>query len=112
MSQPKKRGRHKPSSAFLRALAKIAMVRIADHELSELTETDWAKLKALEAAWKCDGGAAFDRLMDSDFYAYFRIVASLNPKAMRKALEEQLLNTGMTNREYLAMCRKKARQNH
>jgi hypothetical protein len=111
--KPRKRNRRSaPSSAFQIALAKIAMVRIADREQSELTDADRAKLKALEAAWKRDGRVAFDRLRESDFLGYFRIVASLNPKAMREALEEEILNLGMTNREFLAMARKKAQQKH
>jgi hypothetical protein len=111
--KPRQRNRRSaPSSAFQNALAKIAMVRIVDREQSELTDADWVKLKALEAAWKRDGRVAFERLWESDFLGYFRIVASLNPTAMREALEEEILDMGMTNREFLTMCRKKLQQKH
>ena len=109
---PAKGPKRLPSSAFLAALAKTAMVRIADRELSELTEADWKKLKDLEVEWKRTGDAAFEALWERDFLGYFRIVASLNPKAMREALEEEILDLGMTNREARDMLLKKARQKH
>lgn len=85
---------------------------MADPELSELSEADQAKLKALEAAWKLDGTAVFDRLRDTDFVTYFRIIGSLNPKAIGAALEEELLEIDMTYQEFLAMCLKRAQQLH
>jgi hypothetical protein len=100
------------SSALLAALAKYAGVRIADPKLSELTEVDWGKFGTLQSAWMSEGDAAFDRLRDSDFLGFFRIVAALNPKAVREALEDEILDLGMTNREFLEECRKKAKQTH
>ncbi len=88
------------------------MVRITDPAQSELTEADWVKLRALEAAWKRDGAAAFDRMQESDLVGYFRIITSLNPRAAREAIEDGLLDMGMTNREFLSMARKNARQKH
>jgi hypothetical protein len=101
-----------PSSAFLAALAKRVGVRIADRKLSELKEEDWGKLEALQAAWKADGDIAFKRMWESDFIGYARVVAALNPRAMREALEAEILERGMTNREFLASCLEKARQIH
>jgi hypothetical protein len=71
--------------AFLVALAKFVTVSIADPELSELTEEDRVKLRALEAAWKKDGDVAFERFSETDFHAYAKIVGALNPRAMREA---------------------------
>jgi hypothetical protein len=100
------------SSALLAALAKYVEVQIADPKLSELTEGDWVKFRALEIAWKSQGDVAFDRLRESDFPGFFRIVAALNPMAMREALEAEILDRGMTNREFLEECRKNAKQTH
>jgi hypothetical protein len=100
------------SSALLAALAKYAEVRIADPKLSDLTEADWVKFRTLELAWKRSGDVAFDLLNESDFSGFFRIIAALNPMAMREALEAEILDRGMTNREFLEECWKKAKQTH
>jgi hypothetical protein len=98
------------SIELLAALAKSAMIQIVDPDLSELAEADQAKLDILEAEWKRDGTAAFDHLRDNDFLAYFRIIAALTPKAIGAALEEGLLETGMTYHEFLAACLKTVQQ--
>jgi hypothetical protein len=109
---PKGRKATRASPALLAALAKYAEVRLADRNLSELTEADWVKVSALEVAWKRDGDVAFDRLRESDFLGFFRIVAALNPRAMREALENGILDLGMTNREFLEECWKNAKHKH
>ena len=98
------------SVEVLAALAKSAKIQIVDPELSELAEGDQAKIDILEAEWKRDGTAAFDHLRDNDFLAYFRIIAALTPKAIGAALEQELLETGMTFHEFLAACLKTVQQ--
>jgi hypothetical protein len=76
-----------------------------DDEFSKLSPEDQAKLKALQAEWERDGQAAFDRVREADPVFFFRVMAAINPRAARKALEDAAIDAGLTDadiREMLA----------
>jgi hypothetical protein len=101
----------KSTSPFLRALAARAGLKIAGDVFSELSEQDRENLAVYEAEWKRDGDAAFERWEERRFIDHFRIVAALNPRLMRRALEESLIDAGLTIAEIRTML-EKARTKH
>jgi hypothetical protein len=80
-------------------------------ESSKLSDEDKAKLDALEIEWRRDGRAAFERFAEKDPVAYFRIIAAINPKAARAAIEDALIEGGLTNADIRALAEKATYKN-
>jgi len=58
----------------------------------------------IRQSWHCseqeferDGGSAIKRLAEKDPLFYFRIMECLNPKAVRDAIEDAVIDAGLTN---------------
>jgi hypothetical protein len=77
----------------------------------KLSSADRAKLAAVQVEWKRDGATALSRFREADPATYLRIMDAINPRAVREALEEALVDAGLTNTDIRAMAAK-ARHKH
>jgi hypothetical protein len=71
-----------------------------------LSPKDQAKLRALQIEWDRDGLAALERFMEREPTTYLRIIALFNPKAVRDAIEDAVIDAGLTDTDILAMLEK------
>jgi hypothetical protein len=82
-----------------------------DDELAELSPADQAKLAALEAEWERDGQAAFRRVAENDPIFYLRLLELFHPQDVRKAVEDAVIDAGLTNADIRQML-ENAKQKH
>ena len=75
-------------------------------EFDQLSPEDRSKLEGLEVEYRRDGRVAFDRFAEKEPVAYFRILAALEPKQVRAALEDALIEAGLTNADVRALAEK------
>jgi hypothetical protein len=81
-----------------------------DDEFAKLSPEDRAKLALLEQEWERDGDAAIERFGEHDPGFMLRILECLDPKAVRDATENLLLDEGLTNADLRAMLDKALRE--
>jgi hypothetical protein len=74
-----------------------------NNKLSKLSADDRAKLDALVNDCARDGRKAIRRFAEADPLAYVRIAAALQPRLVAKHVEDDLLDTGLTNADLRAM---------
>jgi hypothetical protein len=78
-------------------------------DFSKLSTEDQAKLALLEEEWERDGNAAIDRFFEKEPLTALRVMTILDPKAVSRALENVLIDKGLTNAEMRARCEKALR---
>jgi hypothetical protein len=79
------------------------MTKNDDDELSKLSPADQEKLAALQVEWGRDGDAALHRLAEKDPVFYLRLLELYHPKAVRRAVENALIDAGLTNSDIQKM---------
>jgi len=88
---------------------------MTDDETSRLSLADRAILTELETAWQRGGAAglrtALARLAESDVVGLFRVLDALYPKEARKALEDAIIDAGLTDAGIRAMA-ERAKHKH
>jgi hypothetical protein len=62
---------------------------------------DRAKLKALREKWERDGALDLRHFGEQHAVAYLRIMHTIDPDAVCAALEDALIERGLTNAEFL-----------
>ena len=82
----------------------------ADDEFSKLPPGDQAKLALLEAEYERDGKIALKRLGESDPLLYLRLVGLFKLEAVRRAIEDAVIDAGLTNADIQAMLEKALRE--
>jgi hypothetical protein len=83
---------------------------VMDDELSKLSAEDRAKIALLEKEWERDGAAAIRRFAEKEPLTWFRLVGLYYPEAVKRALEEALIDKDLTNADVYAMLDKALRE--
>jgi len=81
-----------------------------DDEFSKLSAEDRAKLALLEREFERDGDIAIERFAENDPAFMLRILECFNPRAVRDAIENLVLDEGLTNADIRAMLEKALRE--
>jgi hypothetical protein len=81
-----------------------------DDEFANLSAEDRAKLALLEQEFERDGYTAIERFRENDPIFCLRVMECLNPKAVRDAIENALIDEGLTNADLQAMLEKALRE--
>ena len=81
-----------------------------DDEFSKLSAEDRAKLALLEQELERDGDIAIERFAENDPAFMLRILECFNPRAVRDATENHLIDEGLTNADFRALFEKALRE--
>jgi hypothetical protein len=65
--------------------------------IEQLSPEDQKIFRALLADYERDGPAAFRKLAETNPITYVHILAAIDPKAVRDAVEDALIDAGLTN---------------
>jgi hypothetical protein len=74
-----------------------------DDEFSRLSAEDRAKLALLEQEFERDGDIALERFAQNDPGFMLNLLECINPRAVRDAIENHLIDEGLTNAEFRAL---------
>ena len=78
---------------------------MVDDLIAKLSQSDKRTLLDLKLEYERDGFGAFERLRERDFIAYCRIIAAIVPEEFGKALNDTLLDAGLTYEDFQQMVR-------
>ena len=81
-----------------------------DDEFAKLSAEDRAKLALLEQEFERDGYSAIGRFAENDPIAMLKIAECLNPTAVREAIENAVIDEGLTHADIRAMLEKALRE--
>jgi hypothetical protein len=77
-----------------------------ENEFAKLSPADQKKLEQFEADWEREGHIAFDRWGQKDPGFVLRLVELFRPEAVRRAVEDEVIDAGLTNADISRMLEK------
>jgi hypothetical protein len=82
-----------------------------EDEFAKLSPADQKKLEQFEADWERDGNITFERWGEKDPGFVLRLVELFRPEAVRRAVEDAVIDAGLTNADIRKM-RENAKHKH